>query len=287
MGGENNPGSLLSILIPAFNQPEGAVDTVNYIASRIEKLGFRLEVVLSDNCSDNVSYLDELARFEEAGWLRVYRQKQNLGFSGNVAFLASQSNSQYCIVLGCGDLPQLGIIKGAIQALALENHPCEILVGGVSSHGHDRPFEELPSQTLSFELFQKFRSVWAPYQEAIPGQIYQTDLLKAAWPILPKSGNAWPHIELAVTLASSKNPAIAKFSRPFVSMHQDGVGWYYQPGLNFKNIIKHLAVLGPSLWSSGVGLAVKALALILIGLPGAIRQDLRAISAQRALNRGL
>jgi Glycosyl transferase family 2 len=285
---EANPHSpTLAILIPSFNQPEGALESVRFIANRIGDFGTPMEVLLSDNCSDGVSYLDELEPFERAGWLRIFRQHENIGFSANVAFLAKESRSEYSMVLGCGDLPQLAVIQGVFEALKAHEPGFELLVGGVVAHGHHKLFEELQVNDLSYEAYRKMASSWAPYQEAIPGQIFQTVVLQKWWPTAPKSGNAWPHIELAMKLASSKNPAVARFSRPFVSMHQDEASWYFRPGLNVRNITKHFFVLLPNIFSAGLGVVVKGISLILVGLPSAVRQDMRALKVQKSLNGGL
>lgn len=276
----------LAILIPSFNQPEGALASVRFLANRIGGFGAPLEVLLSDNCSNDLSYLGELELFERAGWLKIFRQHENIGFSANVAFLAKESRSAYSMVLGCGDLPQLAVIQGVLDALHTHGPGFKLLVGGVAAHRHDELFEELQVNDMSYETYKKMASSWTPYQEAVPGQIFQTATLLKWWPKSPKSGNAWPHVELAMQLASSKNPAVARFSKPFVSMHQDQASWYYRPGLNIKNITKHLFVLFPNLFSAGLGVVIKAISLFFLGVPSAVRQDIRAIRVQKWLNRG-
>lgn len=265
----------LSILVPAFNQPEGAVKTIIGVSEFVNQWPGKVSVLLSDNASDDVKYQDELQPFIESGWLKVFQQRENLGFSGNVRFLANKADCDLSLILGCGDLVLTPHLMGVLVAVARRPTLPSLIVASVVAHVGDA--EPKPPEFVRRELekFNRAWSKWAPYQEAIPGQLYASVALKDNWPLTGVSGDTWPHVELALKLALDSNQTVFRYATPIVSMHQTEAEWYTQAGANFAAIKKHLLVLIPRVLGCSAAL-IKFSMLLLQGVPTALRQDSKA-----------
>lgn len=273
--------STLSILIPSYNQPSQALVTVRHISQIRKKNSWIAEVLISDNCSEDSTYLDFFNVFETQGWLKVFRQRENLGASANIQFLSTQASSAYSLILGCGDLvytePLANIFNNMIGKTCLP----DVVVGQILTHGELGLTRLIDCNNLSFSAYHKLTTLWAPYQEALPGQIYLTSTLKTLWPRKSEKSPPWPHIETNLNLLSSRSFSVVKVSVPIASVHQDWNHWYHDAGKNFLHVLSHLAVLAKHLPSSGLGVVLKALYLLLIGLPRAIFQDLKSFIRKR------
>lgn len=265
----------LSILIPAFNQGEEAAATLCQIALQVDTWQAELEVILSDNFSDP----EQFALVNDLGgiypWLKIYRQDHNLGFMGNVGFLAQRAQLDYSLILGCGDqvdLAGLSEVLTRVEGLCLEP---SIIVAGVSSHLNlsDRHMAKIQNPKIDA---RNWFSRWVPYQEAIPGQIYKTKLLKDFWMINWKTGNTWPHIEMAFRVLNQEEVLIVKTNVALVSMFQNTTAWYFRPGTNTSALLQHLGLLFCNL-RHGLGVWTKIGVLVSLGLFRAAGQDIQAL----------
>ncbi len=276
-----NESPTLSILIPSFNQGNEAASTIAHLSEQIDQWPSRIEVLVSDNFSE-VDHFDQIKHLVgKYPWLKIYRQEANLGFKGNVGFLARSARFEWCIILGCGDLLDIGTLAQVLHETEVSGIDPNILVTNVVSHNSfDRnPFTGL--KALSVASHGPF-SKWAPYQEAIPGQLYKTEFLKRHWMSNLQSGETWPHIDLALRLLSRERIVIAKTNAAIVSMHQTVAGWYYRPGANVSTLMKHVFLLAPHMFRS-FGIFAKLSMLLTRGLINALSQDKLASAKSRGL----
>jgi glycosyltransferase involved in cell wall biosynthesis len=267
-------GPSLSILIPAYNQGQEAAATISLLATQITSWPGAIEVILSDNFSDP-NHFNRIKDLPDIySWLKVFRQEANLGFKGNVGFLSNQAQFERCIILGCGDLADLVTLSAVLEKLSKLRLDPEIIVSNVSSHSilTDMPFTSNDQPIVNV---RSWTSKWVPYQEAIPGQIYKTSILKSYWMIVGGSGDTWPHIDLAFRILSRDQAIVARTNATLVSMHQTTTSWYFKPGANVSALLKHLAILFRNA-HRGIGVLAKLAVLSSQGLFMAITQDITA-----------
>ncbi len=93
---------LLSICIPTYNRQEWLTRAIDSIHIP-QKLSDRIEIVISDNGSDDQtqSYVATLRR--KYPNLRYIRLPQNIGFDQNIIHVLSQARGEYCWLFGDDD----------------------------------------------------------------------------------------------------------------------------------------------------------------------------------------
>ncbi len=99
---------LLSICIPTYNGGRSSLDLVLEAAVKIAGNYDDIEVIVSDNCStDNTQEL-VCCYSERCPSLKYYRNKENLGFNGNMLNLSKYANGEYAWMIGDDDVINLG-----------------------------------------------------------------------------------------------------------------------------------------------------------------------------------
>jgi glycosyltransferase involved in cell wall biosynthesis len=99
MIGRESRNDLVSIAIPAYNQPAYTRKTLQSIVDQDYR---PIELILSDDCSPTSlePLAKEFAQFEENGFkIKYHRQSRNLGFSGNLACSVEQTTGKYLVPL--------------------------------------------------------------------------------------------------------------------------------------------------------------------------------------------
>ena len=109
---------ILTIGLPVFNDREALEETINSIAPSLGKLKGLVEVVVSDNSSSDASYQAATPLASNFSDVFVHTQPKNLGFAGNLKFIATQARGQYVWFLGAGDTLQPGILNEVVELLA-------------------------------------------------------------------------------------------------------------------------------------------------------------------------
>lgn len=93
----NQPENIVSILVPAYNQPEYTRKTLDSIV----KQKYRpIEVILSDDCSPTTlePIAKEFGKFEDSQFsIRYFRQSSNLGVMPNFTFTVEQATGRYLV----------------------------------------------------------------------------------------------------------------------------------------------------------------------------------------------
>jgi hypothetical protein len=105
----------LSICLPTFNRSKMVINQLQFFQNEI--LGFenKIEIIVSDNCSNNNSK-HELANFrQENTFFELYFQEKNLGLIGNSMFLLEKANSEYIWFVGDDDVLDKGIISKTFE----------------------------------------------------------------------------------------------------------------------------------------------------------------------------
>ncbi len=116
---------LLSICIPAYNNPTGLLALVANLRQRIEAAGAQawVEVCISDDASPDASGAKQTKEQTFPFPVQTKCQAQNLGFSKNLMFTANMAQGKYLAFAGDDDLfdettfPQLASILASDDAL--------------------------------------------------------------------------------------------------------------------------------------------------------------------------
>lgn len=97
---------LLSICIPTFNRYEYLISQLNTVASLVRKTSaFDLEIIVVDNCSDDVSYRNLNDFIQELSIkCRVYKNSQNIGLSKNLIKCMEYASGDFVWILSDDDI---------------------------------------------------------------------------------------------------------------------------------------------------------------------------------------
>ena len=105
----------LSILIPTFNRPDYLLRLLNsFKCSNLDLV----EIIVGDNSEDDLTEKVCLDFKKSLGCnFTYYHHQKNLGFDGNVFFLAAKSNARYSWFVGDDDVFLKGAIDVVLQSL--------------------------------------------------------------------------------------------------------------------------------------------------------------------------
>lgn len=232
----------LTICIPAFNDAAELAKTLSSLKQlaslQHQEIGSQLEILISDNASnDDTAAL--LSAFELSP-IRVlkFRQDRNLGFRGNIEFLARQSSGTWILYLSCGDT-------------LLTDFDFENLLRDLKNTVCDTAFYDFEmldvssGKSFSGELsgigFQNMQNT--VLYSAAPMPFYRALVLKTIIDTQPPiSGDWWPQIEWALA-ASSKTGMATYLGQGPVTGNRPESGWWTKP-FAYTSTIEMAKLLG-------------------------------------------
>jgi glycosyltransferase involved in cell wall biosynthesis len=97
--------TILSIAIPTFNGSAYILDTLDSIQNQLDDCKSKIEIVISDNASnDGTDIL--IKNYQRNSTVKIVYSKnsENLGFDKNVDFCIQKSSGKYVWLLGDDDL---------------------------------------------------------------------------------------------------------------------------------------------------------------------------------------
>jgi len=111
----------LSICIPTYNRAEMLRMSLNSLAPQVGRVGHRVEIVVSDNCSSDDTP-EVVAWARQYAPVRYHRNEVNVGAAGNVLALPRDlAAGEFCWLLGDDDLVREGGVERVLGVL--ERHP--------------------------------------------------------------------------------------------------------------------------------------------------------------------
>tara|TARA_B100000965_G_scaffold406201_1_gene443904 strand:- start:2341 stop:3366 length:1026 start_codon:yes stop_codon:yes gene_type:complete len=113
------PKPLLSICIPSYNKAAWLEFTVRDLLRQIEPHGDEVELVVSDNASEDNTQ-EVLAAFADHSQLQTHRNAENLGPNGNFLKVTELAKGQYTWLLGNDDLVRDGAVSRILTELKQE-----------------------------------------------------------------------------------------------------------------------------------------------------------------------
>lgn len=218
----------LSICLPVFNDVQELSKTLVSIRKIESSLDFSLykniEVVISDNQSDDGGW-DLIQSFElEHIQVRKVRQPRNLGFRGNIEYLAQNASLEWILYLSCGDILIPSFNFGRLLDQLDQTR------SGTAFYG----YEMLDVSTGSRFSGESLSGDFATEQDqvlysAAPMPFYKTKVLQGALANLePTSGDWWPQIEWALAISAETGVAAYLGEGP-ITGNRPEIGWWVKP----------------------------------------------------------
>lgn len=213
MAEDLHAGPILAIAIPAYNDFEGAISTLRSLAEF--RQDGRVELLISDNASEDNLH-DHIRRYAKAEipQLKIYLQEKNLGFAGNLKFLAEQSNALWVWFVGVGEIITPGGVEAVIRAL--KNYkPDHLMVNASSSTG--------PASRFDFVEGQAF------FHEAISLNVFRrTTVVTTRFEAGVNSDEWWPHLKLFLnSFVWGGASAIVMTGTGAIRIAENYSGWWY------------------------------------------------------------
>ena len=127
---------LITIAIPVFNDSDGLRKTLSTVLAAYSLEPERIEILVSDNNSDDNSFQVAQTVLSGTEGTRVVKQDSNLGFSGNLRSLTELAKGEYIWFLAAGDYLLPDQVPYIINAL-LDTKPDFGVVNGAFEYHND------------------------------------------------------------------------------------------------------------------------------------------------------
>ena len=105
---------ILSIVIPTFN---GEITIIRALESILTQTDKNIEIVVSDNCSDDETPSLVLKMVSEYRFIKYFRNEKNMGYDRNVDIAVKKSRGDFIWLLGDDDVILLGGIKEILDII--------------------------------------------------------------------------------------------------------------------------------------------------------------------------
>lgn len=138
----------LSICIPTYNRKDKVLSQIERIVrSGVLENKDQVELVVSDNCSEDKTYDTLLLSFSKVNGIRLYHQKKNLGLVGNLFFLFDVAKGDYIWFLSDDDPLNTRSINKVLSLI--ENRPKEFYLLNFKTSQSTKLYWEDFDNTLS------------------------------------------------------------------------------------------------------------------------------------------
>ncbi|MEX0647976.1 MAG: glycosyltransferase family 2 protein [Balneolaceae bacterium] len=120
---------LIDILIPTYSREEDIRKNLKLICDMVTSgnLEKNVNVLISDNCSEDNTQKIGCEFADEYDWIEYYRQDKNIGLEGNAVTCLARASSDYVMFLGDDDYLPEGYIEYCIKKIRdTENLHCII-----------------------------------------------------------------------------------------------------------------------------------------------------------------
>ena len=214
----------LTICIVTFNDRDELIyslDALRIHQNALQELALKgeVEIIVSDNASNDDTQ-GVLANYKKELVIpiRLYLQKQNLGFRGNMEFCASVATGQWVLYLGAGSLLHIPGVEKFVSEVWPEE--CNLVYFNSQT---------LDVRTGLLQLSTYSKEDKPAYAQA-PFPIYRRLLLLET--ILRKgnvSGDDWPQVEWAIEMSGSGPEAISILEELLISGNRPDFGWWSKP----------------------------------------------------------
>lgn len=216
----------ISICVPAYNDLTSLQLTVESLLqnSEVQRLlgESKLEILISNNCSTDET--DRYLSFLENLDFKYYSQDKNLGFRGNIEFLAKEAKGEWVLYLTCGDQ--------IVEDFDFEHLFLNLSFSRNSTCFYSFEMKDQRTQTRFGSL------VISDFEAKQTHTIFSTapmpiwrriDLQQTIATLKPISGNWWPQVEWALELCKSQASASYVSPGPITGFRPSNGGWWEKP----------------------------------------------------------
>jgi glycosyltransferase involved in cell wall biosynthesis len=170
--GEAQP--LLSFCLPTYNNAPELVATLNSIVPQVLAVSQSVEIVISDNASDDETQKVCGSFTSRHPFVKYFRNECNVGFDGNVLSVMEKASGRYCWLFG-DDLLVPGALAEVCEVLERE---APVLVSlnyhfSIDGEIHERPAHaaamagvDSPFSVRGADAFIKARSIWFSFNSS-------------------------------------------------------------------------------------------------------------------------
>ncbi len=216
---------ILSICLPTYNQCERLKQTLVNLSELPSHPD--VEILISNNFSDDET---RAVIDEHSSKFRIFHQSRNLGFAGNLRFLAKEAKGKYILFLGSGETLESRSTKALVEWLRVSRPSHAVLGHNLSQQG---------SRWFRF----RSKKLSPIYAESISLNVFSRDDLLLAMQGPTATGDFWPHIEWFFYTYGARNPrTFLRWERETVIFSSDASSWAHAPGSHFA-AYAHLGVL--------------------------------------------
>ena len=146
-------GVLLSICIPAYNQPDSLCEVLDSIVVDFEdpKIRDRVEIIIHDDASPSGSLASVISPYQKKYEnIHFTRHKENIGFDRNLLGVVDEALGKFCWLMSDND----ALVEGALQKVIslLDKYP-DVGYAYVQARGYDGELKnELGGDLKSMEI---------------------------------------------------------------------------------------------------------------------------------------
>lgn len=187
----------LSILIPTYNHGAYLPRLLDSIISQLDRNDEKdvdLEIIISDNCSNDFTELKIKQYVEKFSFIKYSKNKQNLGFLGNVLKLLDLASGRFLWVMGSDDWIEPFSLNHVLRVI--ENFP-EIpgFSLGVNTYSKDEKLIYREKGNFNLKVLEGVGEIYSHESLGykfgfISAHILKSKLVKQALYENPKSKNA-------------------------------------------------------------------------------------------------
>ena len=118
---------LLTIAIPTFNRASYLDICLDNLSGQIRKHALSVELIVSDNCSQDTTG-DVVEKYKREGLDLCYvRNDENIGPDGNMLQCFHMAQGKYVLILGDDDILLEGALETILEAIADNDYGCVYL----------------------------------------------------------------------------------------------------------------------------------------------------------------
>ena len=249
---------ILSICVPNRNQSSALSFTLRYFLEQRIDLLQGIEILVSDNSSTDDSP-DVIHDFINQFKFQAYFQEADIGFLGQLLFLASKAKGRYVLFLGAGDLIEISSLASIAKKLSQSHF--SILTFEASEP--IEPTYPLPSKASILFLDSEQHSEIPFFSPSISCNIFHTSKLLEVIAKIERLRNEWPHGQIALMLAKSKSLR-GYSSQRLLQVHPTHSGWShtrfaYDVLIEYDKLMREFVAAIPeskNLYGRNIGLSV-------------------------------
>ncbi len=206
-------GPLLTIAIPTFNRASYLAQTLaQVLKERATVAAGRIEILVSDNCSDDATPTVVARAAEGQSDFRSIRNPRNVGSDANIAQCFNEARGRYVVILGDDDMPCDGALAELVGWLDSDDYGVVYL----RAYGYETDMRaEYPGPGGAVRVVTdpgSFIAGVGPYVTFISSLVIKKDMLAGIDANAFCGGNlVQVHLMIRAALAAGRNLHVSRY----------------------------------------------------------------------------